>query len=172
MTDDPWLQFMQSASAPHGHSLPDIHQYDDQQLEDVHTFIQWMFPLPEASDINPEAPLLTATHCEAVNVSPMLKKQVGTNLDLMLRHWGIHRQAMVFTKAENFEIQSELWITKFDHNHLRISRVLAFLVLTGFGGVAQRLHTFMYARLQDALYNKIGAYKYWQEALNRQPLLP
>ncbi|AYG48293.1 hypothetical protein DV532_28945 (plasmid) [Pseudomonas sp. Leaf58] len=139
------------------------------QLEFTHTYIQWLFPLPEVSTINPEAPVLTALHCEAVAISPLLKKQIGINLDLMLRHWGIQRQAVDFIKAANFDTQSVLWLTEFDHNHLRITRVLAFLAMTGFGVVAERLYTFFHARLQDELYNKIGALKYWRDAIRRSP---
>ncbi|KQN62160.1 opioid growth factor receptor-related protein [Pseudomonas sp. Leaf58] len=169
MTDDPWFQFMQSLSAPQGHALRDIQAFDHDQLEFTHTYIQWLFPLPEVSTINPEAPVLTALHCEAVAISPLLKKQIGINLDLMLRHWGIQRQAVDFIKAANFDTQSVLWLTEFDHNHLRITRVLAFLAMTGFGVVAERLYTFFHARLQDELYNKIGALKYWRDAIRRSP---
>ncbi|MDT8924711.1 opioid growth factor receptor-related protein [Pseudomonas taiwanensis] len=169
MTDDPWLQFMQSLSAPQGHALRDIQAFDHDQLEFTHTYIQWLFPLPEASTINPEAPVLTALHCEAVAISPLLKKQIGINLDLMLGHWGIQRQAVDFLKAANFDTQSVLWLTEFDHNHLRITRVLAFLAMTGFGVVAERLYTFLHARLQDELYNRIGALKYWRDAIRRSP---
>lgn len=87
MTDDPWFQFMQSLSAPHGHALRDIQAFDHDQLEFTHTYIQWLFPLPEASTINPEAPVLTALHCEAVTVSPLLKKtnwhQPGSDADAL-----------------------------------------------------------------------------------------
>lgn len=169
MTDDPWLQFMQSLSAPHGHSLADIHKFDSDQLESTHTFIQWLFPLPEPSAINPEAPALTALHCEAVGVSSLIKKQVGANLDLMLGHWGVTRQGGVFSKAENFELQSPLWVAKFDHNHLRITRVLAFLTMTGFKPLAERLCLFMIARLHDELFNRSSAVKHWQDAVTRMP---
>lgn len=84
-------------------------------------------------------------------------------------HWGIQRQAVDFFKAVNFETQSSLWLTEFDHNHLRITRVLAFLSMTGFGVVAERLYGFLHARLQDELFSKIGALKHWREAVKRSP---
>ena len=43
-----------------GRLLPDLLAWPDQRLEQVHDFIQWMFPLPEPSPVNPDAPVLDA----------------------------------------------------------------------------------------------------------------
>src|SRR5262245_5587601 len=42
-----------------GRRLDDILAWRDGRLEAVHDFIQWLFPLPEPSRFNPDAPLLT-----------------------------------------------------------------------------------------------------------------
>jgi hypothetical protein len=39
--------------------LEDLWAWGDEQWEDVHDFIQWLFPLPEASGFNFYAPMLT-----------------------------------------------------------------------------------------------------------------
>lgn len=45
---------------PSGYSLFDIlHNWEDGDWEGVHDFIQWVFPLKEPSNFNPDAPLLT-----------------------------------------------------------------------------------------------------------------
>ena len=41
-----------------GRRLADIQAWDDERLEIVHDYIQWLFPLPERSAFNPKAPLL------------------------------------------------------------------------------------------------------------------
>src|SRR5260370_19373303 len=42
-----------------GRFLRDLWAWGDDDLEAVHDFIQWLFPLPEPSRYNPDAPLLT-----------------------------------------------------------------------------------------------------------------
>jgi hypothetical protein len=39
--------------------LADLWAWSDADLEEVHDYIQWMFPLPEPSRFNLDAPLLT-----------------------------------------------------------------------------------------------------------------
>jgi len=42
-----------------GRTLAEVWQWSDRRLEDVHDFIQWLFPLTEAGRFNPNAPLVT-----------------------------------------------------------------------------------------------------------------
>lgn len=170
MTDDPWLQFMQLQSPTQGLSVQEILGWDVQSMEDNEAFISWLFPLPEGCEIAPDAPALSAVHIEAIKVSPKLRKQIGTNLDRVLLHWGIERQATQFLKGHNYEEQSGLWLNSLDHNHLRIERVLAFLTLTGFQLLAHELFKFLNARMQDELLGKIGSVKDWAKALQRKGL--
>jgi hypothetical protein len=48
-----------------GRFLKDIWTWENHDLEGVHDFIQWLFPLPEPSQFNPDAPLLTEKDVEA-----------------------------------------------------------------------------------------------------------
>ena len=41
-----------------GRLLSEIWAWGNQELEDVHDFIQWLFPLPEPSRFNADAPLM------------------------------------------------------------------------------------------------------------------
>jgi len=47
-----------SAPDDRGRFIGDVLRFDDEKLEDVHDFIQWLFPLPERSGANPLAPIL------------------------------------------------------------------------------------------------------------------
>ena len=42
-----------------GRYLHDILKWPDKRLESTHDYIQWLFPLPEVSGFNPEAPTLS-----------------------------------------------------------------------------------------------------------------
>ena len=49
--------------------------WDDQTMESCQDFIQWMFPLGEASSFNPDAPLLTDEDQRAFRREPLLQKR-------------------------------------------------------------------------------------------------
>jgi len=42
-----------------GRFLEELLAWNDDELEEVHNFVQWLFPLPEPSQFNPDAPLLS-----------------------------------------------------------------------------------------------------------------
>lgn len=170
MTEDRWLLFMQQQLAPHGYLLNQIQAFTSFDLEVEHSYIQWLFPCPEPSKVNPEAPLLTPIHCEVIQLSKGLRRDIGRNLDLMLKHWGIKRTGTKMEKGDNFEEGSRYWCTPIDHNHLRITRVLTFLTLTGFSSVAVALYDFLYQELLMAVLTDIGALAYWTQALRLEPL--
>ena len=47
-----------------GRRLADVLAFDDARIEGVHDFIQWLFPLAEASRAVPGAPVLGAATCQ------------------------------------------------------------------------------------------------------------
>jgi hypothetical protein len=44
-----------------GRYLREIQEWPDDQLESVHDYIQWLFPLPEPSGFNVAAPALSCS---------------------------------------------------------------------------------------------------------------
>ena len=56
----------------HGRLLGDIRSFDDQKIESVHDFIQWVFPLDEPSGANLNAPVLSKV--EVCHKIRLLKK--------------------------------------------------------------------------------------------------
>ena len=64
------IGFLSGESADgEGRYLPEIQQWPDRELEAIHDFIQWMFPLTEPSPVNPEAPVLDAETIAQSDVS-------------------------------------------------------------------------------------------------------
>ena len=59
-----------------GRMLADLWAYSDDKMEDVHDFIQWMFPLREASRFNPDAPLVTDADVEAFRADPAIRESL------------------------------------------------------------------------------------------------
>ncbi len=92
-----------------GRRLADVLAFDDAQIEAVHDFIQWLFPLPEASRAVPGAPVLGEAAAAAIRGDP--HAQAGLRA-------GLERMARFYADADG-------WLTGHDHNHLRITRIIA-----------------------------------------------
>lgn len=98
-----------------GRYLSEIQQWPDRELESVHDFIQWMFPLPDPSPVNPDAPVLDTETIQEIRSRPELQDSVRTSLQRMRR----------------FYEGSSRWLTPGNHNHLRITRILKCLKWLG-----------------------------------------
>ncbi|KAL8931219.1 MAG: hypothetical protein Q9216_007252, partial [Gyalolechia sp. 2 TL-2023] len=137
-----------------------------------HNYIQYLFPLPEPSPINPSAPIITETTFSAFRSRPELRSQLRRSLTRILQFYGLE---LIISKgggggggpsspnndsknenedadggdvdrsggAGEVEEQSKApphyrvhpsphfythasrnWVTRFNHNHLRITRIL------------------------------------------------
>ena len=107
-----------------GRTRRDILAWDDARLEAVHDYIQWLFPLPERSGFNPDAPLLTPADIAAFAASPALRANLAEAHDRMLRFYGL-------ASTPPDEARLRQWVTPGNHNMLRITRILRCLALLG-----------------------------------------
>src|ERR1022692_1897101 len=72
-----------------GRHLNDILDWPDDDLEAVHDFIQWLFPLPEPSGFNPDAPLLTEADIAAFKSDPVLQANLMKSFERILTFLGL-----------------------------------------------------------------------------------
>jgi len=94
-----------------GRTLATVLDFDDDRIESTHDFIQWLFPLRDASRAVPGSPVLGATEAEAIRRDRVAQAGLLAARIRMMR----------------FYVQSTGWLTAFDHNHLRITRILTAL---------------------------------------------
>lgn len=127
-----------SASDDRGRSLEEILRFDDEQLEDVHDFIQWLFPLAERSGANPAAPTLDDHAIRAFHTRPELRAALRRSLERMLAFYGFAWSGDRIVKAPGFPGRSG-WLSAGNHNHLRFTRMLRSLWVLGEPQVAQAL---------------------------------
>jgi hypothetical protein len=129
-----------------GRRLDAILAWPDDDLEAVHDFIQWLFPLPEPSRFNPDAPLLTPEDVDAFRQDPILRANLRRSYGRFLSFLGL-------TEAEGGEVvegpnfarrAADVWEYP-GHNWLRVTRVLRCLHLLGLDDEARAL----YRRLED-----------------------
>ena len=77
------------ATDSEGRWLRDIWTWDDDELESVHDFIQWLFPLPEPSRFNPDAPLLTEADITAFRGDEQLRANLRRSFERVLTFLGL-----------------------------------------------------------------------------------
>lgn len=117
-----------------GRSIADVLAFDDARIEGVHDFIQWCFPLPEASRAVRGTPVLSVAEAEAIRADP----EALDGLRAML------------ARMRRFYAGTDGWLRAFDHNHLRITRIIsASRDLLGQDDAAG-FHAFVTGRNSDA----------------------
>jgi hypothetical protein len=154
-----------------GRRLAEMWDWDDDRLEERHDFIQWMFPLPEPSQFNPRAPLLTAEDRAAFRTDMALQANLHRSFARILSFLGFAQAPDGrVVEGENFAARApDVWSAP-NHNFLRISRILRSLALLGLQEEAQAL----YERLQE-MFNRrkypipADSFRYWTAAVTSGP---
>ena len=143
MADSALLRFYRGEGRDHrGRRLADILVFNEARLEATHDFIQWLFPLPEPSGANAQAPLLSAADRAAFAADPALRAALRRSLDTMLAFYGLERRGLsgevAVLRGPRFGERSSEWLDR-PHNFLRISRMLRSLSLLGCGPEARAM---------------------------------
>ncbi len=106
--------FLEGKTPDHrGRSLSMLWKQTDDDAENTHDYIQWIFPLDEPS--------------QAINIAPVLN-------DFDIREIRENQHATENLKESarwflGFLERNDHWITNYDHNHLRITRAIKSLRL-------------------------------------------
>jgi len=131
-SDSNVLQFLLGKGTDNrGRDLSKLWKKGNFFLETSHDYIQWMFPLNEASKHNSKAPVLTAEEITFIRSNESIQENMLRSLDVMLRFYGLERGGKKIQRGENFEKCRRWWLTKNNHNYLRITRILKSLKLCG-----------------------------------------
>jgi len=107
-----------------GRHAAEVLAFSDEQLEAVHDYIQWLFPLPTRSAAQPDAPVLTESEITAIRADPVAADTLRRATERMLRFYG----------------RTSWWLAWQDHNHLRITRIIRTLKLLVGAAAAQRFY--------------------------------
>jgi hypothetical protein len=127
----------------------DVLGFSNDELEAVHDYIQWLFPLPTRSAAQPHSPVLTPAEIAAVRADRRAVDTLKAATERMLC----------------FYRETRWWLTAHDHNHLRITRILHSLHLLVGSEEAKAFH-----RAILTLHGAAGApvnarsLHYWSEA--------
>ena len=106
--------FLEGRTPDHrGRILAMLLQQTDQQAERTHDYIQWLFPLDEPSRSVNGTPVLTELDIDEIRQSSLAQANLAESAGWFL----------------GFLERNDHWITKYNHNHLRITRIIKSLRL-------------------------------------------
>ncbi len=144
-----------------GRVFDQILNQDDAWLENTHNYIQWLFPLDRQSQFNNRAPVLNAPTIRALHRNLNMLRA----FDRMLAFYGLERVEERVQRGVNWEERSRNWITRNNHNFMRITRILTSLRLFGFEKEAAAFFDQLSTIYQEH-GSKIGdAFNHWQGAI-------
>ena len=148
------LAFLSGEGRDHrGRTLEDLLAEDDSTLESLHDYVQWLFPLPEASRFNALAPVLSPQDITHLRHSERTKVNLRRAAARML----------AFYEANDH------WLTSFDHNHLRITRIIRCLALILGRAEAEAFRNRIEVRVMAAREPvNARSRRYWREAIGAQ----
>ena len=114
-----------------GRTHAGILAWDDERLELVHDYIQWIFPLPERSGANPRAPVLSAATIATIRGNPEMQARLRAAFLRMLAFYGFAWRGEAVVEGTGFAAAAQNWLHPENHNHLRLTRMLRSLRVLG-----------------------------------------
>ena len=129
---DPIAAFYSGAADSEGRTLAEILEWDDDRLEMVHDYIQWLFPTRQPSGVNPIAPTVTAETIRRFAGDLELRERLRRAFDRMLVFYGLKRRgARIEIDDARFPARAGVWLHSGNHNHLRLTRIMDSLATLG-----------------------------------------
>jgi hypothetical protein len=168
------IAFYSGTQADHrGRYLHEIQQWTDDQLEGVHDYIQWLFPLPEPSGFNLAAPVLNRESIQEFRARPDLQEKLRVSFLRMVNFYRLEARSgeqIAVTRAPTFVAKATCWLSPGNHNHLRITRILKCLSVLGLEAESRAFFDCL-SGIYDAERNEAvpaisdETMRYWREAV-------
>jgi hypothetical protein len=150
-----------------GQFIDEIHSWPNDKLEHVHNYIQWLFPTKQASQFNPNAPLLSEQDIAEFAKDKKLRDKLLASFDLMLNFYGFGRDGFSIFCSDDWDIKSRNWLSPGNHNFLRITRILSSLSLLGLKEYAEAFLSILSELYAGRYQHIIGqvTFSYWENAV-------
>jgi Opioid growth factor receptor (OGFr) conserved region len=154
-----------------GRSLTQLQGQSLADLESVHDYIQWLFPLPEPSSASRDAPLLIREDILTFRTSRELRGRLQRSLLAMLAFYGLESRGQagppLVVRGPRFEVRATVWLSPSNHNFLRLTRILRCLTILGCREESRALLTCL-AEIHTEFGPVIGdgTLRYWRDAVD------
>lgn len=162
--------YLEECPDSEGRMIEAIWGWGYDKLEFVHDYIQWLFPLLERSRFNDAAPILNGQTIEAFGSDARLKGRLIISLRLMLGFYGFRLDEgesgeVRITKSHEYPARKSNWISKGNHNYLRLTRIIKSLRLLGLGDHARALFQCL-SEIYEEEKERIGqnTFSFWEMA--------
>lgn len=146
-------------------ALEDIWKFSQKEKENNLNYIKWMFPTDQTSPGYPTGPTLTRRQFEVLSNNATVVGNVFISFTKMLDFYGLqyNEEKESVEKSTTFSNEAT-WLRAFDHNHMRISRILRSLVLFGKVKEAKAFYQFL-ATLDKSTEIRRSTIEVWQNNL-------
>jgi len=156
---------------PVGRMIQDVWAWDFEDLECTHDYIQWLFPLPEKSAFNADAPVVDEEVIRAFQSDRRLRQNLVKSFVVMLHFYGLRCDRkevgkVAISRSKNYPIRKQEWLCIFDHNYLRITRILKCLMTLGLENEARAFYECL-GQIYREESDRIGGdtFQYWTNAV-------
>lgn len=153
-----------------GRKIEEVWRWDDAHLETTHDYIQWLFPLRVKSRFNRNAPVLTGEAIDVFRRSASLKMSLRRSLLLMLDFYGLQLSELAngtihIKRAHDFTTKSHNWLTRGNHNYLRLTRIIRSTKMLGLEACSFALFECL-AQIYEEYPEAISAetFRHWKRA--------
>lgn len=153
-----------------GRMIDDILSWDYDRLEYMHDYIHWLFPLNEESWINPDAPVLNDIQIQEFHRNKQLKSQLVESFKIILGFYGFEykqqKRSIIIDKSDDWNARKSVWLSRGNHNFLRITRILKSMRILGLQKQALAFYFVLKEIYQTDEGTVIGAgtFEYWTDA--------
>jgi hypothetical protein len=151
-----------------GRTIDDIWAMSLDELEYTHDFIQWLFPLRERSAVESETPTLTDATIAAFQ-TPLMRERLVRSAETMAAFYGfqMRRDANVWrlAPAPNAVERQRVWLSRGNHNFLRLTRIMKSLATLGLGDLSAAWLDALrevYAEHRDVIGSR--TWQFWESA--------
>lgn len=160
-----------------GRTLEEILLWGSDELENVHDYVQLVFPTDQPSRFNPTAPVLDEETIEAFTDNNTCMRNLVCATERMLDHFGFKKRPnglrtvpgkIISYRTASWRMVSPTkltkpwWVEKGDHNYLRFTRILRCLNLMGLNIYAEMVYQLL-SEMYENYKNEIGeeTLKHW-----------
>src|ERR1700677_2746795 len=130
-------------------------------------------PLPEPSGFNLAAPVLNWESIQEFRTRPDLQEEVRVSFRRMMNFYGLEARSgeqITVNRAPTFAAKATVWLSRGNHNHLRITRILRCSSLLGLEAEAKAFFDCLSEICDDEQNKPLPAISdetmlYWREAV-------
>lgn len=153
--------------------LSDVRRLNSPELEAIHNYIQWIFPLKKPSRFNLEAPLLTADMIAIFKQNQSFLDNLLNNCMLMTTFWGFSFDLATRRFVPSSPAQFNNLMTH-PHNFDRITRMLKCLIHFGRRDLALAFYEALVSHVNQSPHRNNAAFAessgIWRGVFDRRPL--